>query len=165
ERKVCECLTNPPLSFLGGAKGFLSPSAQLPLYPSLLLCPFIIRAGARPCTRCTASETAPGPGYALEGRNWSGAGNGPGRVSGAARERDGDVRRGRSGGTDLMPDVMTPWTVAVRDRTLVVTFPAPYRVLSWAPLGEGLLEARTIFNRQVRTEEDPAQEPALFLRA
>lgn len=64
-----------------------------------------------------------------------------------------------------MPDVMTPWTVAVRERTLVVTFPAPYRVLSWAPLGEGLIEARTIFNRQVRTDEDPAPEPALFLRA
>ena len=30
-----------------------------------------------------------------------------------------------------------PWDVAVRGPTLVVTFPAVYRVLSWAPLNGG----------------------------
>lgn len=52
----------------------------------------------------------------------------------------------------------------MRERTLVVTFPALYRVLSWAPLGGGLREARTILNHQVRTDEYPASEPEVFLR-
>jgi adenosylcobinamide kinase/adenosylcobinamide-phosphate guanylyltransferase len=64
-----------------------------------------------------------------------------------------------------MPNVTTPWTAAIRERTLVVTFPTLYRVLSWAPLSGGLVEARTIINQQVRTDEYPAEEPAAFLRA
>lgn len=47
---------------------------------------------------------------------------------------------------------------------LVVSCPAPYRVLSWAPLGGGLVQARTIINYQVRTDVRPTQEPANFLQ-
>src|SRR5262249_22198772 len=52
-----------------------------------------------------------------------------------------------------------PWTSTVRDRTLVVTFPERYRVLSWAPLGGGDIEARTILNHQVPIPESPTSEP------
>jgi adenosylcobinamide hydrolase len=55
------------------------------------------------------------------------------------------------------------WTAAVRERTLIVTFPTLYRVLSWAPLGGGFTEARTVINHQVRTDEYPAYEPDVFL--
>lgn len=58
----------------------------------------------------------------------------------------------------------TPWTVKVRDRTFVVTFPTLYRVLSWAPLGGGLVEGRTIVNHQVNTNEYETLEPETFLR-
>jgi len=58
-----------------------------------------------------------------------------------------------------------PWIATVRERTLVIVLPEPYRVLSWAPLGGGLVAARTILNHQVRTDEYPAQEPAVFLQA
>ncbi|MCS6924891.1 MAG: adenosylcobinamide amidohydrolase [Candidatus Binatia bacterium] len=57
-----------------------------------------------------------------------------------------------------------PWTAAVRDRTLIVTCPTLYRVLSWAPLGGGLREARTILNHQVRIDEYPAHEPTVYLQ-
>jgi adenosylcobinamide hydrolase len=63
-----------------------------------------------------------------------------------------------------MTNVTTPWTVVIRERTLIVVFPALYRVLSWAPLGGGLVEARAIINHQVRTDQYPAQEPEVFLR-
>ena len=58
----------------------------------------------------------------------------------------------------------TPWSANVRDRTLVVTLPALYRILSWAPLGGGLVEARTIMNHQVNTKEYETSEPVVFLR-
>jgi len=58
-----------------------------------------------------------------------------------------------------------PWTATVRERTLVVALPVPYRVLSWAPLAGGLAEAQTVINHQVRTDEYPAQEPEVFLQA
>jgi len=58
----------------------------------------------------------------------------------------------------------TPWSANVRDRTLVVTFPTLYRVLSWAPLGGGLVEARTIVNHQVNTKEYETLKPEVFLR-
>src|SRR5215813_2889720 len=60
-----------------------------------------------------------------------------------------------------------PWTAAVRERTLVVSLPLPYRVLSWAPLAGGLVEAQTVINHQVRTDEYAAhaQEPEVFLQA
>ncbi len=57
-----------------------------------------------------------------------------------------------------------PWTAAVRERTLVVTCPTLYRVLSWAPLGGGLREARAILNHQVCTDEYPACEAAIYLQ-
>ncbi|MEW6299572.1 MAG: adenosylcobinamide amidohydrolase [Thermodesulfobacteriota bacterium] len=58
-----------------------------------------------------------------------------------------------------------PWTAAVRERTLIVTFPALYRVLSWAPLGGGLREAKAVLNHQVRTDDYPAYEAAVYLQA
>ena len=57
----------------------------------------------------------------------------------------------------------TLWTATVRDRTLVVTFPTSYRVLSWAPLNGGLVEARTILNHQVDIHEYPTLEPETYL--
>jgi adenosylcobinamide hydrolase len=62
-----------------------------------------------------------------------------------------------------MAGIVAPWTVAVHDRTLVVAFPTPYRVLSWAPLGGGFLEAGAIINQQVRTDEYLAEKPEDFL--
>lgn len=59
----------------------------------------------------------------------------------------------------------TPWTVAVQERTLVISFPEAYSVLSWAPLNGGFSLARSILNHQVRTDEYPADEPAAFLLA
>lgn len=58
----------------------------------------------------------------------------------------------------------TPWTATVRERTLIVNFPESYYVLSWAPLAGGLVEARTILNHQVLTDEHPAHEPEVFLQ-
>src|SRR6185369_8350223 len=58
-----------------------------------------------------------------------------------------------------------PWNAAVRERTLVVSLSVAYRVLSWAPLAGGLVEAQTIFNHQVRTDENPAYEPDVYLQA
>lgn len=60
---------------------------------------------------------------------------------------------------------LIPWSATVHDRTLVVTLPTLYRVLSWAPLGGGFREARSILNHQVRTDEYPAEEPEPFLSA
>jgi adenosylcobinamide amidohydrolase len=64
-------------------------------------------------------------------------------------------------------DSLLPWTATVGERTLVVSLPLPYRVLSWAPLAGGLVEAQTIINHQVRTDEYAAhaQEPGIFLQA
>jgi adenosylcobinamide hydrolase len=59
---------------------------------------------------------------------------------------------------------LLPWTATIRERTLVIALPEPYRVLSWAPLGGGLGEARTLLNHQVRTDEHPTQNPEAFLR-
>jgi len=53
----------------------------------------------------------------------------------------------------------------VHERTLIVKFPESYYVLSWAPLAGGLVEARTILNHQVRTDESPTHEPEAFLQA
>lgn len=58
---------------------------------------------------------------------------------------------------------MTPWATTVRENTLIVTFPESYRVLSWAPLGGGLVEARTILNHQVNINEHPTLEPEIHL--
>src|SRR3989442_45795 len=60
---------------------------------------------------------------------------------------------------------LLPWTATVRERTLVISLPLPYRVLSWAPLAGGLVEAQTIINHQVRTDEYAAHEPEVFLQA
>ncbi|MBI3801280.1 MAG: adenosylcobinamide amidohydrolase [Deltaproteobacteria bacterium] len=57
------------------------------------------------------------------------------------------------------------WNATVRERTLVVILPESYAVLSWAPLAGGLVEAHTILNHQVRTDEYPAHEPEVFLQA
>jgi adenosylcobinamide hydrolase len=63
------------------------------------------------------------------------------------------------------PIPLRSWAASIRDRTLIVTFPAPYRVLSWAPLHGGFIEARTILNHQVRTDAYPAHEPEVYLRS
>lgn len=57
------------------------------------------------------------------------------------------------------------WSAIVHERTLIVTFPELYRVVSWAPLHGGFSLARSILNHQVRTDEYPAEEPAAFLLA
>lgn len=59
--------------------------------------------------------------------------------------------------------VETPWTSTVRDRTLIVELPERYRVVSWAPLSGGAIEAQTILNHQVNTRESPAPEPDVFM--
>jgi len=64
-----------------------------------------------------------------------------------------------------MTQFITPWSATVRDRTLVITFPKPYHVISWAPLNGGLAHVRSILNHQVQTEEYSAKDPALFLLA
>lgn len=58
-----------------------------------------------------------------------------------------------------------PWTARVHERTLIVTFPARYRVLSWAPLNGGLVEARTILNHQVDIHASSFLEPRAYLSA
>jgi len=58
---------------------------------------------------------------------------------------------------------MFPWTSTVRHQTLIVAFPARYRVLSWAPLQGGFVEAQTILNHQVNTHEHSTLEPESFL--
>lgn len=58
-----------------------------------------------------------------------------------------------------------PWTAAVQERTLTISFPEAYSVLSWAPLNGGFSLARSILNHQVRTDEYPFKEPAAFLLA
>lgn len=58
-----------------------------------------------------------------------------------------------------------PWTSAVRDHTLIVTFPERYQVVSWAPLGGGVIEARTILNHQVDIHEPSPAEPDVYLDA
>jgi adenosylcobinamide amidohydrolase len=55
--------------------------------------------------------------------------------------------------------------VSVRDRTLIVSLPEEYRVLSWAPLQGGFSTARSVLNHQVRTDVYPAEEPGEFLLA
>ena len=62
-----------------------------------------------------------------------------------------------------MTQAVTPWSATVRDRTLIISFPEPYLVISWAPLNGGLLQARSILNHQVRTNEYPSTDPASFL--
>jgi adenosylcobinamide amidohydrolase len=57
-----------------------------------------------------------------------------------------------------------PWRWTVRGRTLMVSFAAPCRVLSWAPLGGGLRRALLVGNHQVREDERAAAEaPAAYL--
>ncbi len=57
-----------------------------------------------------------------------------------------------------------PWRWNVRSRTLSVTLPEPYRVLSWAPFGGGLQRARVIGNHQVLEKDRTATEsPAAYL--
>ena len=57
----------------------------------------------------------------------------------------------------------TPWASTVRDRTLILTLPERYRVLSWAPLGGGVVEAHTILNHQVNINEPLTAEPEVHL--
>ena len=59
--------------------------------------------------------------------------------------------------------VGTPWTASVREKTLVVAFPERYQVVSWAPLGGGVVEARTILNHQVNIHESLPPEPEVFM--
>jgi adenosylcobinamide amidohydrolase len=64
-----------------------------------------------------------------------------------------------------MTQFVTPWSATVQKRTLVVSFPEAYSVLSWAPLNGGASLARSILNHQVRTDEYPSEEPGSFLLA
>ena len=59
----------------------------------------------------------------------------------------------------------TPWIARVHERTLIVAFPTLYRVLSWAPLNGGLVEARTILNHQVDIHASSFLEPQASLAA
>ena len=67
--------------------------------------------------------------------------------------------------SDAMTQLTFPWFATVQDRTLTIIFPEDYRVVSWAPLNGGLSRARAILNHQVRTDEYPSEDPALFLLA
>lgn len=58
-----------------------------------------------------------------------------------------------------------PWIARVHERTLIVAFPTPSRVLSWAPLNGGLVEARTILNHQVDIHASSFLEPQASLAA
>jgi adenosylcobinamide amidohydrolase len=58
-----------------------------------------------------------------------------------------------------------PWIARVHERTLIVAFPTSYRVLSWAPLNGGLVEARTILNHQVDIQASSVLEPQASLAA
>ena len=60
---------------------------------------------------------------------------------------------------------ISPWSVTVQDRTLLISFPELYHVVSWAPLNGGSLYARSIFNHQVRIDTYPSEDPAAFLLA
>lgn len=59
----------------------------------------------------------------------------------------------------------TPWTARVHERTLIVALPMPYRVLSWAPLNGGLVEARTILNHQIDIHSSSVLAPQAYLSA
>jgi len=59
----------------------------------------------------------------------------------------------------------TPWIARVHERTLIIAFPSPYRVLSWASLNGGLVEARTILNHQVDIHASSVLEPQASLVA
>lgn len=58
---------------------------------------------------------------------------------------------------------MIPWTSTVQDRTLILSFPERYRVLSWAPLGGGAVAARTILNHQVNIHEPQTLDPEVYM--
>lgn len=57
----------------------------------------------------------------------------------------------------------TSWVAHIHERTLIVALPALYRVLSWAPLNGGLVEARTILNHQVDVQAYSTLEPETYL--
>ena len=61
--------------------------------------------------------------------------------------------------------MITPWIARVYERTLIVAFPTPYYVLSWAPLNGGLAEACTILNHQVDIHTSSVLEPQVSLAA
>jgi adenosylcobinamide hydrolase len=63
-----------------------------------------------------------------------------------------------------MQSTIVPWRARVHDKTLIVNLPESYRVMSWAPLGGGLVEACTIINHQVDTNEELLLESTTFLR-
>jgi adenosylcobinamide kinase/adenosylcobinamide-phosphate guanylyltransferase len=60
---------------------------------------------------------------------------------------------------------MPPWIFSTRQNTLIVTFPKVHHVLSWAPLGGGLVKARTVLNHQVNIHEYPTLKPESFLNS
>jgi adenosylcobinamide amidohydrolase len=58
-----------------------------------------------------------------------------------------------------------PWTWRIRERTLIVAPPAPYRVIGWAPLGGGMTRANAIMNHQIALNDRAATEaPGPYLR-
>ncbi len=51
-----------------------------------------------------------------------------------------------------------PWRWHLSARTVVIELPAPYRVLSWAPMGGGLRRATIILNHQIALDDRAAVE-------
>ena len=76
----------------------------------------------------------------------------------AAPQNGQDGRDGQNG-KNGQDKIATPWAVTVQGATLVVSLPVPYRVLSWAPLNPGLVEARTIINHHVNIKDPIPDEP------
>jgi adenosylcobinamide amidohydrolase len=59
-----------------------------------------------------------------------------------------------------------PWSVEVRQRSLVLRLPEKYRTLSWASLGGGWKRANTIINHQIGTNDRAATDaPRQYLAA
>ena len=77
-----------------------------------------------------------------------------------AAPQDGQDGQGEQNGKNGQDKRATPWAVTVQGATLVVSLPVPYRVLSWAPLNPGLVEARTIINHHVNSKDPIPDEPA-----
>src|SRR5712675_2237187 len=56
------------------------------------------------------------------------------------------------------------WRWELRGRTLIVSLPEPYRVLSWAPLRPGLRRASLLGNHQIADGDRTATDaPARYL--
>ena len=68
-------------------------------------------------------------------------------------------------GAPYVVSMETPWLTTVREQTLIVRLPQRYQTLSWAPLGGGCVEARTILNHQVDIHAVAPPAPEVYLQA